>query len=59
MSADPGKSILPEKRDFYEDSLSIITTLLPSEKSPDGSGMYLRVWKMPEFIALKRVPVQK
>jgi hypothetical protein len=50
---------VPEKRKFYADSLSVITTILPSEKSPQtGWNAPLRP-KMPGFIALKRIPVQK
>jgi hypothetical protein len=34
-------SILPEKRRFYEDALSVITAVLPSEKSLKTAGTSL------------------
>ncbi len=40
-SAALDNSFLPEKRSFYECSLSIITTVLPSEKSLKPAGTYL------------------
>jgi hypothetical protein len=43
-------SILPEKRDFYEYSLSIITTVLPSEKILNVLECVQRLRKMPGFI---------
>src|SRR5713226_7842520 len=42
--SDP--SFLPEKRSFYEDSLSIITAVLPSEKSLKPAGTYPAGFKL-------------
>jgi two-component system cell cycle response regulator CpdR len=53
------QTILSEKRRFYEGALSVITTILPSEKSLKPHGTYLKPEEMPAFIALKAVPVQK
>jgi two-component system cell cycle response regulator CpdR len=39
--------------------LSVITTILPSEKSPQTGWNAPRAPKRPGFIALKRIPVQK
>jgi hypothetical protein len=38
-------AILPEKRRFYEGALSIITTILPSEKTRKPAGTYLNTPK--------------
>src|SRR5229473_7078821 len=43
--------ILPEKRSFYERAFSVITTILPSEKTPQPAGMSLNNRKTPVYIA--------
>jgi hypothetical protein len=40
-------SLLPENRRFYERTLSVITTILPSEKSRNGPGRVLENAKRP------------
>src|ERR1700688_209751 len=39
------ESFVPEKRSSYEDIFSVITTILPSEKTLNGSGTYLKYRK--------------
>jgi hypothetical protein len=51
-------SFVPEKRRFYEGSLSVITTILPSEKISRPAGTPLKKKEMPGFIASNRDPVQ-
>src|SRR3979409_1451252 len=43
-------AVLPEKRRFYVDSLSVITAVLPSEKSLQPSGTYLNREKRPSLL---------
>jgi hypothetical protein len=56
-SADLDAPILPENRSFYESALSIIATVLPSEKRPFGTVSDGTI--TPEFIDLRCIPVQK
>jgi hypothetical protein len=51
--------ILPEKHTFYEAALSVITIILPSEKSRKASGTCLKRAKTLDRIDPGRVPVQK
>jgi hypothetical protein len=44
---------------LYERAFSVITTILPSEKTLQPAGMSLNNRKTPVFIALGRIPVQK
>ncbi len=59
-SAALAYAFLPEKRRFYENPLSVITTVLPSEKSSQTAlERHLATPKTPGFIDLTRIPVQK
>jgi hypothetical protein len=49
----------PESRSFYQDSLSIIATRLPSEKNRKPAGTPLADEKKPGFIDSRRIPAQK
>jgi hypothetical protein len=48
----------PKQRSFYERALSVITTILPREKTPDPPGTGLNGEK-PEVINFRRNPVHK
>jgi hypothetical protein len=50
---------LPEKRGFYERALSVITTVLPSGKSPGADWNVSQEPKTPHLVDLIGVPVQK
>jgi len=57
-----GQPILPERRLFYRNALSVIATILPSEKAVKKAANVLeglKLPKMPALIDLWRIPVQK